>query len=89
MVLTRKIKITNSLGLHARPAALFVKVASGFGCDVHVVRGDIRVNGKSIMGIMMLAAEKGYRLTVEANGDDAEACLDALAQLVQSCFSED
>jgi phosphocarrier protein HPr len=89
MAHTRKIKITNPLGLHARPAALFVKVASGFECDVHVERGDIRVNGKSIMGIMMLAAEKGARITVEADGADAEACLDALARLVKTGFSED
>jgi phosphocarrier protein len=89
MALTRKLKITNPLGLHARPAALFVKLASEFECEVHVVRGDIRVNGKSIMGIMMLAAEKGARITVEADGVDAEACLDALAQLLKKGLSED
>ncbi len=88
-MVSRVITITNALGLHARPAALFVKTAAGFKCDVFVERGDIRVNGKSIMGIMMLAAEQGSVVNVEADGTDAQACVDALAKLVESGFSED
>ncbi len=88
-MVSREMTITNELGLHARPAALFVKTASSFKCDVFVEREGIRVNGKSIMGIMMLAAEPGSDLTVEADGTDAQECVDALARLVESGFSED
>jgi len=88
-VVSRVITITNALGLHARPAALFVKTAASFKCDVFVERDGIRVNGKSIMGIMMLAAEQGSVLSLEADGSDAQACVDALARLVESGFSED
>lgn len=89
MAVTRMLTITNALGLHARPAALFVKRASDFKCDVFVEREGIRVNGKSIMGIMMLAAERGADLIVEAEGTDAQKCVEALARLVESGFSED
>lgn len=87
--MTRKLTITSPLGLHARPAALFVKTASRFDCDVHVEREGLRVNGKSIMGVMMLAAEQGSELLVETDGEDAEACLDALTELIESGFETD
>ena len=80
----RTVTIKNTLGLHARPAALFVQTASRFKCEVHVERDDIRISGKSIMGIMMLAAEQGSQITIETEGEDAEECLDALTGLVAS-----
>jgi phosphocarrier protein len=78
MQIVRSIIISNPLGLHARPAAVFVQTASRYSCNVEVERGDIRVSGKSIMGIMMLAAEQGAEIVVTVDGDDAEECLKAL-----------
>jgi phosphocarrier protein HPr len=89
MALLRTVTIRNRLGLHARPAALFVQVSSRYSCEVWVERDKLRVNGKSIMGIMMLAAEQGVELRIEAEGDDAQACLDALTTLIESGFQED
>jgi len=89
MVLLRTVTIRNRLGLHARPAALFVQVSSRYSCEVWVERDKLRVNGKSIMGIMMLAAEQGAELRIEAEGDDAQACLAALTTLIESGFQED
>lgn len=89
MTVIRKVKIKNTLGLHARPAALFVQKASRYKCDVHVVREDIRVSGKSIMGIMMLAAEKGATITIETEGDDEGECMDALSRLVTTGFDSE
>ena len=80
--------IQNRLGLHARAAALFVQVAAGFQSAVTVQKDGETVDGKSIMGLMMLAAGKGSTIEVEAKGDDAEACLEALAELVQAKFRE-
>ena len=84
MKIVRSIVITNPLGLHARPAAVFVQTASRYPCDVQVERGDIRVSGKSIMGIMMLAAEQGAELVVKVDGDDAEECLEALTVVLNT-----
>jgi len=84
MKIDRTIVIRNPLGLHARPAAVFVQTASRYTCDVQVERGDIRVSGKSIMGIMMLAAEQGAELTVKVDGDDAEECLEALTVVLNT-----
>ena len=80
--------IVNELGLHARPAAAFVKVAGRFKAEVTVGRDDLVVNGKSIMGVMTLAAEPGSELTIRAEGDDAQAAADALANLVAAGFYE-
>lgn len=80
--------IVNELGLHARPAAAFVKVAGRFKAEVTVGRDDLVVNGKSIMGVMTLAAEPGSELTIRAEGDDAQAAADALANLVAAGFHE-
>lgn len=85
----REITIVNKLGLHARAAARFVAVASEFSAAVRVIRADRTVNGKSIMGVMMLAAGKGTRLVIEAEGEDAEAALDALQELIESRFQEE
>ena len=84
----REVTIVNRLGLHARAAARFVETASRFQAEVQVIRGDRRVNGKSIMGVMMLAAAKGTRLTLEAHGEDAAEALEALERLVAECFGE-
>lgn len=80
--------IVNELGLHARPAAAFVKVAGRFRAEVTVGRDDMVVNGKSIMGVMTLAAEPGSELTIRAEGEDAQAAADALATLVAAGFHE-
>ena len=85
----RTITIVNKLGLHARAAAKFVNCASGFSSDVTVRRDEREVNGKSIMGVMMLAAAKGTEIEVEVVGEDAEAAMDALEQLVGDRFGEE
>jgi phosphocarrier protein len=87
-VIERKVRIVNELGLHARPAAAFVKVAGRFTAEVTVSRDDMVVNGKSIMGVMTLAAEPGSELTIRAEGDDAQAAADALVNLVAAGFHE-
>jgi phosphocarrier protein len=84
----RSVQIVNKHGLHARPAAEMVKAASRFKCDITISRDDLEVNGKSIMGVMMLAAEYGASITLKATGTDAEEALDALATLVASRFGE-
>jgi len=84
----RSVQIVNKHGLHARPAAEMVKAASRFKCDITISRDDLEVNGKSIMGVMMLAAEYGASITLKATGTDADEALDALATLVASRFGE-
>ncbi|MCB1077645.1 MAG: HPr family phosphocarrier protein [Verrucomicrobiae bacterium] len=79
--------IVNPEGLHARPAAKFVKLSNRFASDIWVRRGDEEVNGKSIMGLMMLAAERGAVIRVSANGNDAEAALSSLGELIDSGFN--
>jgi len=81
--------IVNRLGLHARPAAEFVKIANRFVAQIMVRKDDLEVNGKSIMGMMMLAAECGSALVIRADGDDAEQALAALLALVAAGFGED
>jgi phosphocarrier protein HPr len=87
-VTTREVQIVNSLGLHARPAAAIVKVASGFKSTIEIVRDDMTVNGKSIMGVMMLAAECGSSISFRADGPDELEAIEALAALVASGFGE-
>ena len=81
--------IVNRLGLHARPAAEFVKVAARFHASITVRKDALEVNGKSIMGMMMLAAECGSSVVIRAEGEDADAALDALRALVGDGFGED
>lgn len=85
----RVFEIRNRLGIHARPAALLVKVANRFSSDIYVDKDDETVNGKSIMGLMMLAAGPGSRIRVRAVGPDAAEALDALGQLIVNKFDED
>ena len=84
----REVRIENRNGLHARPAAEIVKTASRFKSEVTIRRDDMEVNGKSIMGVMMLAAEYGTTLRLRANGEDAEQAVEAIAALVASRFGE-
>jgi phosphocarrier protein len=86
---TKELVVTNRLGIHARPAALFVKTANQFDCDIFVEKDGEKVNGKSIMGLMMLAAGPGSRLTVEANGGDAAQAIIELEALMKRKFDED
>ena len=88
-MLKREVTIINKLGLHARAAAKFVTLAARFASDIRVLRGQQAVNGKSIMGVMMLAAGKGTRLEIQAVGEDAEQALDSLETLVKHCFDGD
>lgn len=80
--------IVNSLGLHARPAAEFVKVANRFKAEIDVRKDTLEVNGKSIMGMMMLAAECGSELFIRAEGDDADEAIATLSALVRAGFGE-
>ena len=84
----RDVKVVNPLGLHARPAALFVKLANTFVSDIEVGNDAMTVNGKSIMGVMMLAAECGSMIRIKASGEDSEAAVAALAALVERGFGE-
>ena len=81
-----ELLIRNQLGLHARACALFVKTAAKFHSNVYVSRDDLEVNGKSIMGVMMLAAEEGSTIRVRADGPDEQAAIGALTELVIGKF---
>ena len=81
-----ELLIRNQLGLHARACALFVKTASRYKCDIMVARDGVEVNGKSIMGVMMLAAEAGSTILVKAHGADEQEALAALKELVDGKF---
>jgi phosphocarrier protein HPr len=87
--LTKELTIVNKLGIHARPAAMFVKTANRFACDIFVEKDGEKVNGKSIMGLMMLAAGPGSKLTVQADGSDAPQAIADLEALVKRKFDED
>ncbi len=88
VVVERDMTIVNELGLHARPAGVFVKLATKFKSDISVSKDGADVNGKSIMGVMTLAAECGSLLTVRAEGVDAEEAIAALERLVANGFSD-
>ena len=84
----REIEIVNKLGRHARASATLTQLASRFQSDVHIARSGRRVNAKSIMGVMMLAAGKGSKVTLETSGPDEEEAMSALCALVADCFGE-
>ncbi|HEY0018430.1 MAG TPA: HPr family phosphocarrier protein [Longimicrobium sp.] len=84
-----EVTIVNKYGLHARPAAEFVKLANRFTSEVFIRKDDVEVSGKSIMGVMMLAAECGSVVHVRAAGDDAREAVDALTELVRNRFGEE
>lgn len=81
--------VRNKMGLHARPAAMIVQTANKFPCDVTLEKDGQNVNGKSIMGVLMLAAAKGTTVVVRTEGDEAQACADAIAALFEKGFNEE
>jgi len=87
-MVTAQATIINKLGLHARPSALLVSTATQFQSEVYFKRDDLRVNGKSIMGVMMLAAEQGATITVEVNGADEKEALEAILKVIADGFGE-
>ncbi len=88
MVTERELQIVNRNGLHARPAAEIVKVAAKYQSDITMIRDDLEVNGKSIMGVMMLAAGKGAKVLIEIEGPDEAVAMDAIVALIDDCFGE-
>ncbi|UCD54824.1 MAG: HPr family phosphocarrier protein [Candidatus Omnitrophota bacterium] len=84
MIVEKKLVIKNKSGLHARPAAIFVQIANKYDCEITIKKGKQEVNGKSIMGIMMLAAEKGSKITIIAEGDDARQAVQELERILLS-----
>ena len=84
----RQFVIVNALGLHARAAAQLVQTANRFRCEIHVVKDGMEVNGKSIMGVLTLAAAKGSSITVKVEGEDAEPAMLALAKVIENGFGE-
>jgi phosphocarrier protein len=89
MKIAKELVVTNKLGIHARPAAMFVRTANRFDCDIFVEKDGERVNGKSIMGLMMLAAGPGSKLTIFAEGTDATHALHEIEALMKRKFDED
>ena len=87
-MLKQEIEIINKLGLHARASAKITQLAAQFKCDINLLRNTRRVNAKSIMGVMMLAASKGAKIEIETSGDDEQAAMDALRQLINNKFGE-
>jgi len=88
-IMTKHFLVGNKLGIHARPAAAFVKIANRFHCEIFVEKDGEKVNGKSIMGLMMLAAGPGSKLTVHAHGQDASQALAEIETLIKNKFDED
>jgi phosphocarrier protein HPr len=84
----RSAQIVNKQGIHARPAAEIVKTASRFKSSIVIIRDDLEVNAKSIMGVMMLAAEHGSSIIIRADGEDAEAAVEAICRIVAEGFGE-
>lgn len=87
-MISREFTISNKLGLHARPSAQLTKTASQFRSEIWMSKADRRVNAKSIMGVMMLAAGQGAKVTVEADGPDEDAALEAIGRLLDAKFGE-
>jgi phosphocarrier protein HPr len=85
----KEITIVNRLGLHARPAAMFVRIASRFRCEIWVEKEGEQINGKSIMGLMMLAAGQGSKLQIRCEGPDADKAMEELEELINQKFNED
>lgn len=88
-MISREFSISNKLGLHARPSAQLTQVASRFKAEVHIAKGGRRVNAKSIMGVMMLAAGQGSVVVVDADGPDEGEAIEAVGALIRSGFGED
>ncbi len=85
----KDVEIKNKFGLHARPAAMLVKLAGGFNSEIQLIKDDMDVNAKSILGVMMLAAGPGNVVTIAAEGDDEEQAVNAIVELIESRFGEE
>lgn len=88
-ICTETFTIINELGMHARAAATFVKTANRFVSHINITKDSLTVNGKSIMGVLMLAAAKGAKIAIEANGSDAAQAIESLGKLISDKFGED
>ena len=88
-MITQEIKIINRLGLHARPAAMLVQTASNFSCDIKIIKDTVQVNAKSIMGVLMLAAEYGSCLQLQCDGPDETQAAQAINRLFENKFNEE
>ncbi len=88
-MITQEIKITNRLGLHARPAAMVAQTAANFDCDIKIAKDRVEINAKSIMGVMMLAAEYGSTLRLSFNGKDEKEACSAITRLFTDNFNEE
>ncbi|MCB5229757.1 MAG: HPr family phosphocarrier protein [Candidatus Cloacimonetes bacterium] len=88
-MISKTVKITNRLGLHARPSALLVKAATKYRSEFHIEKDGMKVNGKSILGVMMLAAEHGSTLVLTAEGVDAEYLLEEISALIEQGFGDE
>ena len=88
-MITKTLKIKTESGIHARPAAMFVKVANKFPCEIFVQKDDQEINGKSIIGIMMLALTKGTTITIKADGQKEKEAVKKIAELIENDFDED
>ena len=86
---TRTVTVVNRLGMHARPSALLVTITAKYKSEIYLTKNGTRINGKSIMGVMMLAAEKGSEILVEADGPDEEAASEAVVEIIRSGFGEE
>jgi phosphocarrier protein HPr len=87
-MIQRDLEIVNKLGLHARASAKFTQLAAKYKCEVYLTRNARRINGKSIMGVMMLAAGKGAKVTLECDGPEEQECIDGLTALINDKFGE-
>ncbi len=88
-MIQQKLTIQNRLGLHARPAALIAQTAAGFACDIHLAKDTTNINAKSIMGVMMLAAEFGSQVQLTTNGPDEKEAFEAIKKLFDEKFNEE
>ena len=88
-VITRELVVSNKVGIHARPAAMFVKIASRYACDIFLEKDGERINGKSIMGLLMLAAGPGSKLTLQVSGKDAAMAVVEIEDLFRRKFDEE
>jgi phosphocarrier protein len=89
VLVEREIQVTNKLGLHARPAAMLVQTASKFKSEIRLKKEDIEANAKSILSVMMLAAEVGSRVIIKADGEDEEQAIETLARIFEEKFGEE
>ncbi len=88
-MIEKSVQIQNSMGLHARPSARFVKIAAKFPCEIFVTKDGMKVNGKSILGVMSLAAERGSEITIKAEGENEDMALDALVEYIFQLATEE